>query len=905
MGVVEDIIGLKSALDTEWDDIVATQGQVEKLMKDGLTWWKTNEAAMWTDFETAKDDFMADLQALHVGDFEASIDKVADAIKSEIEPILKQIEGLGDDADFSKIIDSILTKFPAFPGLSNPPADMIKLPELNAAAFQSVFDEVLNLEKDFKVAIKPLNPPANEGSGAGTAESKEIATTLFSAFESSLESYLKPPITGLSGELETMKSALEQRVEDDVFSSLQTNVENAINNLKGKTLTADLILEQLKGLMVNELDSMVGVAGEVVNNMKTDLANVRSLLHGLANVKADAESDFAQFFNEVFDKPQPTLLEAVSFVIAIPLTLTSQVTTGQNFYIPQKAFLTFDATTQTWMTGILQVLDIVQALFDKVYHLDMERNHRPISYVYKVIMGVLGTIKSVLYKVAFAPIGKFTPITNIKDNLLWYLDFGTGLGFSTAQWMLDAYLTKENKVADGAKDLQDQVNTLYYDYHDIVTNQSDAYTALKTRYKKYITDDISKYDTLIQSTRNSLKSLMNGINPIPDSVAGYQSYLNTIKHATYLYQNIAAEALKINSYMSTIVNKRLEAKRKSASTKTANNLKILKDASDDFIAFNKNFTALQHFAESQEGATVKPILDNTAGNKFLNGVCPAIDLGITLSTLGFKILFYNIKKGQDESTLVKAIVSSSISAVSDAVSLYFYNNPPEKGSTSENVQTGVTNLLFLGSNGWKGYLAYGNLDMVTRLNNLEYDSTVPSLKVSFNLDVTAVGTLGPDSFVLDSQTAGAGIHKVTLEDESDYIIKLSDSLSIGTHSLAVAQSQFKDPRGNQVVTSIAFTVPHGIESANYDASTKVITVTLESSLDLKVAEDKCFTLSSSTAKEIPITIAGSGTTYTLTAKTTPFPSGKYHARTGTGAFQDSSGKGVVSVCGFEIPNPTT
>ncbi len=799
MSVVGDIMSVKDALETEKENILSTSTQINSVIKSGLAWLKTNEDTFGSDLTSALSTLSSEFSAPSLSDFETAIEGISSDLDSELDSILSSLYTIKDDLDPAQTIDSLLGEIPEIPALPG-------LPGLNASVFQSILSTLLGDHFSLSLKDLPSSPgQAPSDGGATSGNATDITGLLFSTFESQLESFFST----YSSELDSMKASLETYAEKNIASSLDTNVAAAVENLLASksAITTDLIKTQFQTLVSSELTSAFNVGQSLFTSLQSDLSTVRKMFDDILTNPLDSTEPLSELYMDLTGlSSPPTLLEVVSYVLAIPLTLSAQAATGSNLTFPNTPFQTFDQTTKTEMLASLQLLDIVISIGNKAYNYYQDKYGNPVSYQYKIMMGVIGSIQSGLSQAAFYPDknGFFSGVT--KDNALWGIQCFTGFGLSLIKWIMGAYWSYQNKDQNNLEALQQKSNEIKSEFDQILeafnTKYEEVAEKIETKLPSFTTVN-TDYLTELNADLSNIYTWFTGAS------SDYTKGFNELKTLTFdsdsIKKNISAVS---NSVVSVQFPKGTFAKKSDR----RNFLMVLMDDSDNLLSYQNSFLRLEtSFAVFQEfAAKVEPELQTKEQNssnqsKLMDAIFPSFDIVLQLLTLEWKLLLAKSGGTLVSTTTAKVVFSTLLSVISDAIGLYYYNNPPGSDSKAQKGKDYMNNAIFVVSKFYEFMLAMDNLDMGVSITKVKATDN-PSLTVEFNFDVSAASLT--NSFTITGASGNQAISSVVPgSDKSSFTVTLGETLVNGSYTISTVESVFTGPMGKSVTASKNFTIP--------------------------------------------------------------------------------------------------
>ncbi|MCO6358756.1 hypothetical protein [Roseivirga pacifica] len=906
MGIVEDIILVRNAVDKEWSDIIDTTNLINSLFDQAIDKLDTYEDQVKDDIESAWTELINLLETIDGSDLELILKQIS------LPPALKEaLDALSTDlSSAEKKLDAIIRFLGHCPSLpiipTGPPLTL-----LNANTFQSILEELK--KAGVSVAVKPIKPRQSTdapGKKAAKKEGKDLAEMLFSSFEGNLGTFFDNSAT----ELGNLITQLEANIGTDVWTTLEDSVTTAIESFfeSGEAkanLTIGGLISQITTLLKNDTALFKAKMAGLTENLTATKSEIVSLLKGVLNVTA-AEGDLTTFFKEVLGfSSAPTLQEAVSFLVAIPLTLGAQITTGANF--PKAGVLTaMNDDQKSDMRAILMIMGVVMECAEKAYEYQKDKKEQPLSWEYKAITGAIGTIQSALIQYSWYPDhGGFFSSPN-KSNSIWFAQCFTGVGLSTLKWMLGVHWTRQNQAGIGIQALVRSVPAYASSY------QND-YDNLKSDYAQFITTAASNSHTITQKD----------LTPIKDNL-GSDLDEGTIQYVGEAFQklDLPASEENVKEVLDKLESLQLNKDTDLLLSSIAKQIVAFKNA--DFVKSGDGKTQYENvnesiFALELQGVNLKTLKDtgkSVLGNlkdsqvsgakhsRFLDFICPIVDIGTTLSYLVWKLVLTFEKEG-DWITFDKAVFTSVLSLASSAAGIYDYKTQ-DKTDNQKIALSCVNNTIFGLSSFYELYEANEILQGEVTLKEVNAAVGSTTVNVAFSgavimkessvKDCFSIATKAKPDVPLTISTGGAG------DGEGTYTLTMDDNLTDEPLMLTVVKDAFiadkKDVKG-----SLEFYPKVLIISAKPDTANNKITVTFNT--DVKPVGE----LNTESFNLTCVPSSGSPTITSVTKGTQPdsydialsgtLPATGVKVKTKTGAFQTANGTAVTAF--FIITLPTT
>ncbi|PWL31088.1 hypothetical protein [uncultured Roseivirga sp.] len=820
MGVVEDIILVRNVVGKEWSDIIDTAKLINNLFNQAISKLGTCETEVKNDLETAWDDMVNLLQTIDASDLALILENVTlpSEVKQALDTLLSDLSSAESELDS---VTKLLGSFPAIPGIPG-------LDGITAETFQSIL-EVWN-EAGISVAVKKIKPrqtAPGPGQNAAEKDSIGLAEMLFSCFETSLGDFIE----NNASELTTLENNLKSAVGSGLWTLLETNITSAIESLINQkdSLTVDLFLTEFKNLISQEAD----IFAEKIEALKTNLTMTKTqfkdLLEGMLNVTA-AEGEFADFYEDVMGVSTPTLQEAISFVIAVPLTLSAQATTGQNF--PNNGVLkvqsSLDSIGREEMRAMVQITSIATDILDKAHSIYLSDKKEEASWVYKAVKGVVETIQSALIQYTWYPdSGGFFSGPN-ASNSIWGLQLITGNLFSLIQVILEVYWTKKNSTELAIKSLKESVPSFAENYktyyYDLNTNYTDIVNKAKGKNVTIVPKDlepISKSNDNISGVGTAFTNLT-----LPTSTTNVKEALIQLadlkfEKNTFLVLSSIKKQLKALSKASFITQDPAKTQYEAVT-----------EALDSLIAERENLALLKQLGSMARDELTSGNVDYINPSDFLEFYCPIINIGTTVGYLVWKLVL-TLEDEEEWETFDKASFTSALSIISSAAGIYDYKQT-DKSELQEMVLSIINNSVFGLSTMYEMYEVKELIGKETSLKQVSASPGGTTVTIKFGDEVTMEKSTVAECFTITNPAnASLTILSGTQGNgEGTYVLTMKDPLEAGTLTLNIVTGAFKGVFGNAVEGSKDFNVAVFIENYTLNRGSKQIS--LEFSTDIKV-----------------------------------------------------------------------
>lgn len=308
--VLNDLLTVKDKIVTSWDDILANQNALKNDILQGIAWFKSNQATITSEIEAFS---LPDLTE----------EQIAKALKN----FKVQVEG-----KTHTYLDDVLAKLP---NLRDAPViddafDIITTAESwitkKAGIAQEDLDIVVSILKlvtnsGFSIRIKPLHPDAHSASHSGkpSPSSEDFLTLLLEGLGGLVGTTWNDDLKSLTEDYHTLMTNIS--VPD--FSTQFESIYNGL--LQEATVTAEDVFDNLTTLLTKDLkDAAKTMASETNATLLAQcIQSTFNLLEKICSAQLPGSHDLALFLNELdgIDLPNPTLLDALTLVMAIPVSV--------------------------------------------------------------------------------------------------------------------------------------------------------------------------------------------------------------------------------------------------------------------------------------------------------------------------------------------------------------------------------------------------------------------------------------------------------------------------------------------------------------------------------------------------------------------------------------------------------
>ncbi len=348
--ILDDVMDVKNVVVDNWDDILNTSDQIQDMITSGFQWLQIedNIEAIKSKFENFElPDFDVD-DPIPDGVFEF----VTDQVKSTLDPILGQLHTLSSDVDPKALINLIEASLSDIPDIPN-------IPGLNMSTLKNIATALVN--GGLSISFKDLPHVKTQHSQTASGESS-LLETLFNG----LADHFKQFSTQYEDTIQAMMTELKAVITDDLINSFKSSSKSLLDQLESSSMTTEELFNSIKSLLAQEADTSKEIVIKLITQLTSRVPDIRNMLSSLLTKEIDQDSELCQLYQAVSSSNDiPSLIEILSIVFAIPITIIGNPATGNNLDLSKSISQSYtEKQRDAIMYGILQLLDGVYSACD-------------------------------------------------------------------------------------------------------------------------------------------------------------------------------------------------------------------------------------------------------------------------------------------------------------------------------------------------------------------------------------------------------------------------------------------------------------------------------------------------------------------------------------------------------------
>jgi hypothetical protein len=712
--LINDVLSVKNAVVENWDDIQTNANQIENLIKDGLSWLDDNlekEAKnLITDLKNVE-GYLKELEKS--SSLKNELGNAVSKLGSDLDPVIEKLEGLDDlDSVINTILDDIYA-------IDNIPPDI-----KNAIApIKSILNAILG--GGFSIAVKDL--PANasgstdgsEGANGGPGEASpgqtaDFLSTLLGGLGTNFDNFIDNNET----EIKTMIANMETVITDNDVTAMEGPINKMIENLPANGLTVKIILQKLETLATKEEVNIEPILTSLFKTMTGDLVSMETMLQSLLTGTVEEGHELCELYQEITGtKDVPSLLKIISIIIAIPVTLVSNIAECK-FSIPASVFPPAKKSGNTFamldasegspslskedhklkMEAVLKIVKVEYLCVEELIDDDMEKSGTTVSYKYKLFTGCVEAVFSILEQALSSPY----PSGESTDKGPWITSWFTDTLFCLSKSVTDAYQTKKIAELTSSKNVNKYITKIsaaydrfFIDYNKLLMDIDDSISQIY-RIKKvknnygYLKVEKVRYS---RSQINLLFNIKEGIQKISSDEGTSEVAIDSVISAINQLSISSADVDQIILGLQTVENKMIGKRDKDDKIAVTNWIST-------FEGYKLKYATIPVYLSMVKLETSKLSLSSNFEiakanmEKILNLYYPAAGLSIQALNRIWTIYLYSQENTKDPKTLGDDLIDGIQFVGGNISSLYYYKNPPEEGSSEETNKTRIGYLLF-------------------------------------------------------------------------------------------------------------------------------------------------------------------------------------------------------------------
>jgi hypothetical protein len=381
MSLVNDITSVKKAVADNWDDILTTADQLEKLISDGL---------LWLEDEGNIQKINSTLINIQIPTFSASnpiptgiFDSTLSVLQQKIDPLLSDLQTLEQEITPSSILDSIESHLPDMP-------DLPGIPGLDIATVKRVLNAIL--DDGFSISLNELPYNSNNSITNSNIATSPIGSNVLPSTNPNLKTdtvneIFSNGITGViqnyynknKANIDTLFEGFESLLTDNDLSDFEQILSSTTSSYltSDQPITSSILIDLMGQVLQNTSDKAKTISQLLTNQFSSDLVTLKTILTDLLNTQIDTESELYALYTEI--KPSqttPTLLQIISLSLSIPVTLISKAVSGENLTFNKSLFQENEAENNGTITaeGIFCIINAITSVANFIFEQKCESN---------------------------------------------------------------------------------------------------------------------------------------------------------------------------------------------------------------------------------------------------------------------------------------------------------------------------------------------------------------------------------------------------------------------------------------------------------------------------------------------------------------------------------------------------
>jgi hypothetical protein len=421
MTVINDIVDLKNAIINNWVDIIETSDQIETMLSNGLEWLENEKNTptitdITSNFEIPDIDFTDPLN-------KSALNDAVSYIKPQILPFINDLENLTDVPSPSELISIIEKNIPKTNDFSG-------LPEISMTSIINIVNKIA--EGGISVSLNDLQKTKIYSNTSYTSNFPnqnivDPSNDLLASLTYELVLYIEGYYNKNKESIDNITNTFNDLLSDDQIKSLKSVIEPFTTEQSNgsQQITSDFLFDLLNTQVINWNKDSASICNSIVSKIGTETNTIANLLSGLLNVTVDETSNLCSIYRTLTNSTkQPTIVQVISLIAAIPSTMIYKCIDGTNLKIDNSIFsaVSDEELKKMKIEGILSItngaLGIIAWLFETINDYQIENCIKEIydegSYsafgnFQKTFYHGMFFSKVVSHVFSIAPIGYLTP----------------------------------------------------------------------------------------------------------------------------------------------------------------------------------------------------------------------------------------------------------------------------------------------------------------------------------------------------------------------------------------------------------------------------------------------------------------------------------------------------------------
>lgn len=354
MKLVDDILNVKNAVVSNWDDILDTSQQINKFISDGLEWLENpnNQKKIENSLKNLS------IPVVDPAALKNAFDELKNGAAKTVDPVLSEVDTiLKEDFGTEILVNFIIKKL----------SDVPNLPKISGISAESIRNIISTLFsggisfslKDFSNApsvndLSQTTEGTGENDDSNNASStshgnNDVPKSLLDGLQQTFETFIQ----NNESDIENILTGIEALVSQEVRTKLEASITRSLNELQSETLTTENILHTLETLVNNEISDSKTVFSSFLNYLGGAFQNTAKLMNDLLTSPIEDNSDLTELYKTITrSQTAPTSLEIMSLVVAIPLTLINNAIGKGKMVFPNSIFQSDNKNSNEDFSGI-------------------------------------------------------------------------------------------------------------------------------------------------------------------------------------------------------------------------------------------------------------------------------------------------------------------------------------------------------------------------------------------------------------------------------------------------------------------------------------------------------------------------------------------------------------------------
>ncbi len=355
---LKDLLSVKNAVVENWDDILQTSQQIDKLITDGLDWLEndTNLKQVEDILTQSISSITSELDDLDPASLTKAFSDAESTIASYLDPILKNIESIAEDAVPESLVKPIIDNLKSIPGLDD-------IPDLDLSTLESKIENLSSI-LDLDVAVKDTTGATSVKKPSGsvpTSSSGSSTNDLAGALLTGLDNHFQSFIDQNESRIESLFTPIKSLFTQTLIDSLDTDLESVIKNFTSgqKAITTANILQSIQSVVLTQASTAKLVISTFLTQNKGSFSGLKDILSDLLTGNIDEGSELAELYQELTGTQQTP---DVSSVLALSITVPNILLNGKDWKDDVSSFQgVSDAVNSTLAENLLGLIHTISS----------------------------------------------------------------------------------------------------------------------------------------------------------------------------------------------------------------------------------------------------------------------------------------------------------------------------------------------------------------------------------------------------------------------------------------------------------------------------------------------------------------------------------------------------------------